>query len=215
MIVKTVSVSDLGRLRPWITALVLAAPMLAWGGAADVDDCLKQSDVFSLLEAPGERLDGYHARIELLKADPNAALAHCGPHGVEQLAVTIEQGQRLELRIVVTHGADEQAALTWATTGDDSTWLSLDAAESPFPGLSVITLTIDGRGHRDAISTTLSVDITGQSNRRDHRIDLRVAFDEETPLFRNRFEVEPLPGQFSQQPAQPRRYASITVAALP
>ena len=203
------------RMRSWAVALILAALVPVWSSAAGVGECLQLGDEFSALEAPGNTGTVHFARIELLKADPNATLAQCGRHGMENLAITIEEGQRLELRVLVEHAADEQASLNWEAAGNDTGWLALAASESPFPGLSAINLTIDGRGRTGSVSSTVTLRIEGRSQFTDHEIGLRVEFDEETPLFRNRFEVEPLPGQFSQRSPAPHRYASITLAALP
>lgn len=194
---------------------MLAAPVLAWADSNNSDDCLQLNDAFSALETPGEPLSAYYAQAELLKSDHNATEAYCGKHGLEHLTVTIEQGQRLELRVLVEHGTDQQATASWETSGDEDHWLSLAASESPYPGLSAITLTIDGRGRSAAVSGTVTLRIQDAARAIEHALDLRVEFDEEAPLFRNRFEVEPLPGQFSQTPTTPRRYASITLAALP
>ncbi len=206
------SIPSIRLVRRWAVAAVLLFPVLSWAGEAD---CLVLGDQFSALKAPAKPVNEHYARVEILSTNPHDTQAACDGLGVRDLSLTIEQGQRLEFRLLVDHKPEHRLAVDWEADGTDDGWLSLTESETPHPGFSAVTLTVDGRGRTQSVSGRLTLQLSSDSVTVEQPIDLRIAFEEETPLFRNRFEVEPLPGQFSQRPMAPGGYVSITLAALP
>lgn len=202
-------------LKPLVTAAILAVPLLGWAGGAAETSCLRLADEFSLVEPPRSVVEAHSAVVEVLKTDPNSTRVECNRHGADRLSLSVEIGQRLEFRVLISHPSSQQAAVNWASPADWPEWLSLASLETPYPELTSITLNIDARGLDEAVATILPILLRSDSGDIQHPLALQVEPGEESPLFRNRFEVEPLPGQFSHSPSEPRYYASITLAALP
>lgn len=178
------------------TRIALLALGLCGTSLASAGDCLVSV----------ASLDGLEAQAQspiLSLASPEyqvqALEARCDQFGLAELMVEIEPGQSLDLRLQIHH--DQAATARLQTAADEiPSWLLLGTETGSSEAYWSLDLKLDASGLTTAgqrLSQTLELSMETASGPLEWQLPIRLLVLEETPLFRNRFEVDPVLGQFS------------------
>lgn len=196
----------------------LLAPALLWAAssAAAAGTCVVDSE----LSAP---LTASDATLTLARPATQAESfeALCNAQGLAELIIEIQPGQRLALELLIQHPQAATARLSAGSSDRSAKWLEFDPAPGQQEGFWRYPLKVSALAEFEAgdrLELVLEVSLAENSFNREIPITLIV--QQEAPLFRNRFEVDPVLGQFSYRLPPPQsasdaaRAKTLILAAL-
>ena len=178
------------------SATTLANVSAEWG-CLSVD--LTQSDWLALSEATV-----LVHRETTIPLEP--ATAACPNETTLVLSLSLEVGQSLQVLLSET-GRFHLSDFPLMALQSEADWIRLSDRDHDNVNSSMTLAIITASTHLPTETTQLaSIQIEAVSGDETHRLQLpiQLRIREESPLFRNRFQVDPLPGQFSGLPVQPK-----------
>lgn len=136
----------------------------------------------------------------------------CDRREIEQLTLPVPHGQTARVTLSLGGSGERELAyrLGVATAGgQSSSWLVIDAPSGIIPAGSRRPVTLTFHAHEALeVRSRHRLDLIIELGAGDKQVELSVPVElhvlEEAPLFRNRFEVDPVLGQFSQRAPRSR-----------
>lgn len=201
--------------------LSLMAPFGAAQAASDGSALTPDSDCDASLATGSSNLD-----VAVVAYDEDVMTINCRHGRIESLAITLPPGSESRIELGLVYRSERAAPLTVrvAAPADsnpdaDLGWLAAatDVAEAGVDRAVPVSVTVRaGRRFEPGSIHRLQVEFVVGDNRASALLPVTLTVGDESPLFRSRFEVDPVLGQFSYRPAKTRSrgmVSSLPVAA--
>lgn len=141
--------------------------------------------------ASGLALIATHQQLDRIEA-------LCDERGLTELDLAVQPGQTIELRLHLHQ--DQMQTVAVGTNGLQADWLETGRANRLADDAWSVELTINGRQlttPETRVEQVLELTLETSEGVLKWQVPIRLLVLEEVPLFRNRFEVDPVLGQFS------------------
>ncbi len=177
--------------------LGLAVVLCAGWATARAADCVL-ADAASAAPSGLQLLEG--------AASNDGIRAECEGSSLTAVRLALPAGSRETLTLLLSADAEAMDQFKLAVAGDSfPDWLGVASVDA-IPSQHAFAISIELRALGDGGVASLTLSSTAPAGTRDWPLTIELQVLAEQPMFRDRFEIDPVMGQFSYRPApQPRR----------
>lgn len=168
---------------------------------AEMDDPMPATSSALSLALPAARIEAFEAR--------------CDAFGLVELVIEIQPRQQLDAQLLIQHPQAGSARVQVGGQAPATGWLQIDPESRQQADRSSHQLRITaGADLVPGDRRELQLQVSLGDGQLDREIPVTLIVQQETPLFRSRFEVDPVLGQFSYRLPPPRAPSADTSKTL-